>query len=108
MLHSVIYNTHKKLATKTGLVMPFTCLVFTLGLVCNADDFWKDDNEDNVMLRTGWGEGEDSLGFQKPPQRNYKPVCTEDGFFLARSKLKLFSLIYFLVCSLALESSSDA
>ena len=87
--HAQHTQNMSKLATETGLVMPFTCLVFPLGVVCNADNFWKDDDEDVMMLGTGWGEGEDSLGFQEPPLRNYKPMCTEDGFILARSKPKL-------------------
>ena len=85
-----------KLATGTGLVTPFTCLTFPVGVVCSTGgkrtkaststnaDIW---NDDNTML--GRGEGEDPLGFQEPPRKNYKPVCTEDGFILARSKPKL-------------------
>ena len=90
-----------KLATGTGLVTPFTCLTFPVGVVCSTGgkrmkaststnaDIWNNDNGDGTMLGRGGGEGEDPLGFQEPPRKNYKPVCTEDGFILARSKPKL-------------------
>jgi len=90
-----------KLAAGTGLVTPFTCLTFPVGVVCSTggkrtkvststnDDIWNDDNGDGMMFGRGGDEGEDPLGLQEPPRRNYKPVCTEDGFILARCKPKL-------------------
>ena len=89
-----------KMATGAGLITPFTCLTVPAGVVCSTggkrtkastattnDDIWDDENRDDLMLRRG--EGENPLGSQEPPRKNYRPVYTDDGFIVARSKPKL-------------------
>ena len=86
--------------TGAGLITPFTCLTVPAGVVCGTggkrtkasttttnNDIWDDENRDDLML--GRGEGENPLGSQEPPRKNYRPVYTEDGFIVARSKPKL-------------------
>ena len=87
-------------STGAGLITPFTHLTVPAGVICSTggkrtkasttssnDDIWNDEGRDDLML--GRGEGENPLGSQEPPRKNYRPVVTEDGFIVARSKPKL-------------------
>ena len=69
-----------KFATGIRLTKPFTYLTVAVGVVCGIE-IWDNENEDMIL--------EDPLEFQDPPQIVYKPVYTEDGFIVTRSKPKL-------------------
>ena len=99
---ATLTSTQHTLNTSTGagLITPFTCLTVPAGVICStggkrtkasttssSDDIWNDEGRDDLML--GRGEGENPLGSQEPPRKNYRPVYTEDGFIVARSKPKL-------------------
>jgi len=78
-----------KLAAGTGLVTPFTCLTFPVGVVCSTggkrtkvststnDDIWNDDNGDGMMFGRGGDEGEDPLGLQELSLGGTTSLCAQ-------------------------------
>ena len=74
-------NDMSKVATGIKLTMPFTYLTVAVGVVCGID-IWNNEDEDDMVQKN-------PLESQDLPQIVCKPVYTEDGFIVARSKPKL-------------------
>ena len=74
-------NDISKVATGIKLTTPFTYLTVVVGVVCGID-IWNNENEDDMVQNN-------LLESQDLPQIVCKPVYTEDGFIVARSKPKL-------------------
>ena len=74
-------NDMSKVATGIKLTTPFTYLTVAVGVVCGID-IWNNEDEDDMVQKN-------LLESQDLPQTVCKPVYTEDGFIVARSKPKL-------------------
>ena len=74
-------NDMSKVANGIKLATPFTYLTVAVGVVCGID-IQNNENEDDMVQKN-------LLESQDLPQIVCKPVYTEDGFIVARSKPKL-------------------